>query len=84
MQVGAVEQSITVMGESPLVDVQTVREQFVVSREMMDTLPGASDLLGPRAADTGRPEYRDADGQYWPAAHGNTWRDAQTTNDGIS
>jgi hypothetical protein len=23
------------------------------------------------------------DGQYWPAAHGNTWRDAQTMNDGM-
>jgi hypothetical protein len=24
-----------------------------------------------------------ADGQYWPAARGNTWRDAQTQNDGM-
>jgi hypothetical protein len=83
MQVGAIEQSITVTGESPLVDVQTVREQFVVTREMMDTLPGASSFSGralliPGVRNTGMTE-----GQYWPAAHGNTWRDAQTTNDGI-
>jgi hypothetical protein len=32
-------QSIFVTGESPLVDVQTVRGQFVVTREMMDNLP---------------------------------------------
>jgi Carboxypeptidase regulatory-like domain len=83
MQVGAIEQSITVTGESPLVDVQSVREQFVVSREMMDTLPGTSTFSGralliPGVRNTGMTE-----GQYWPAAHGNTWRDAQTMNDGM-
>src|SRR5204863_1079194 len=46
MQVGALEQSITVTGESPLVDVQTVREQFVVTREMMDSLPGTTTFSG--------------------------------------
>jgi hypothetical protein len=83
MTVGALEQSITVTGESPLVDVQTVREQFAVTREMMDTLPGASTFAGralliPGVRNTGMGE-----GQYWPAAHGNTWRDAQTANDGM-
>jgi len=82
MQVGALEQSITVTGESPLVDVQTVREQFVVTREMMDSLPGTTTFSGrailiPGVRNTGMGE-----GQYWPAAHGNTWRDAATTNDG--
>ena len=83
MQVGALEQSITVTGESPLVDVQTVREQFVVNREMMDALPGTTTFAGralliPGVRNTGMTE-----GQYWPAAHGNTWRDAQTMNDGV-
>ena len=83
MQVGALEQSITVTGESPLVDVQTVREQFVVNREMMDALPGTTTFSGralliPGVRNTGMTE-----GQYWPAAHGNTWRDAQTMNDGV-
>ena len=39
MQVGAVEETITVTGESPLVDTQNVRRQTVVSDEMLDTLP---------------------------------------------
>src|SRR5688572_1912326 len=82
MQVGALEESITVTGESPLVDVQSVREQFVVTREMMDALPGTSTFAGralliPGVRNTGMGE-----GQYWPAAHGNTWRDSATTNDG--
>jgi hypothetical protein len=83
MQVGLLEQSITVTGESPLVDVQTVREQFVVSREMMDTLPGASTFSGRALLIPGVRNTGMTDGQYWPAAHGNTWRDAQTTNDGV-
>ena len=83
MQVGAIGESITVTGESPLVDVQSVREQFAVTREMMDTLPGQSTFAGralliPGVRNTGMGE-----GQYWPAAHGNTWRDAQTSNDGM-
>ena len=83
MQVGLLSESVTVTGESPLVDVQTVREQFVVTREMMDTLPGASTFSGRALLIPGVRNTGMTDGQYWPAAHGNTWRDAQTTNDGI-
>ena len=39
MHVGAVEETITVTGETPLVDTQNVRRQTVVSDEMLDTLP---------------------------------------------
>jgi hypothetical protein len=83
MTVGQVAESITVSGQSPLVDTQQVRGQFVTTREMMDVLPGASTFAGrallvPGVRNTGMGE-----GQYWPAAHGNTWRDAQTTNDGM-
>ena len=39
MQVGALEETITVTGETPLVDTQNVRRQTVVSDEMLDTLP---------------------------------------------
>ncbi len=82
MQVGALEQSITVTGESPLVDVQTVRDQFVVNREMMDALPGTSTFSGRAVLIPGVRNTGMGEGQYWPAAHGNTWRDAATTNDG--
>src|SRR5688572_31275398 len=38
MQVGAVEETITVTGETPLVDTQNVRRQTAVSDQMLDTL----------------------------------------------
>jgi hypothetical protein len=82
MQVGALEQSITVTGESPLVDVQSVREQFVVTREMMDSLPGTTTFSGRAVLIPGVRNTGMGEGQYWPAAHGNTWRDAATMNDG--
>lgn len=83
MAVGSLEETVTVSGQSPLVDTQQVRSQFVATREMMDVLPGANTFAGralliPGVRNTGMGE-----GQYWPAAHGNTWRDAQTTNDGM-
>lgn len=39
MQVGALEETITVTGDAPLVDTQNVRQQTVVSRALLDTLP---------------------------------------------
>jgi hypothetical protein len=39
LQVGALEETIVVTGESPLVDTQNVRRQTVVSQEMLETLP---------------------------------------------
>ena len=39
LQVGGLEETITVTGETPLVDTQNVRRQTVVSDEMLDTLP---------------------------------------------
>ena len=42
MQVGAVEETITVSGEAPLVDTQNVRRQSQVSQEDFATLPLAT------------------------------------------
>jgi hypothetical protein len=39
MRVGAVEETITVTGEAPVVDVQSPRQQRVVGREILDTIP---------------------------------------------
>jgi len=39
LRVGSVEETITVTGASPVVDVQNVRQQNVLSREILDTLP---------------------------------------------
>jgi hypothetical protein len=39
MQVGALEETITVSGESPLIDTQNTRQQKVLSSELLETLP---------------------------------------------
>lgn len=41
MRVGAMEETVTVSGQSPLVDVQTVAKQTVLTRETLDALPTA-------------------------------------------
>ena len=39
MKVGAIEETITVAAESPLVDVQSITARTVMTRDVMDTIP---------------------------------------------
>jgi hypothetical protein len=39
LRVGTVEETVTVSGQSPLVDVQNTRQQTVVNRDVMDSIP---------------------------------------------
>jgi hypothetical protein len=39
LPVGSLEETITVTGESPLVDTQNVRKQTILSAELLDLLP---------------------------------------------
>src|SRR5476649_2409562 len=39
LKVGALEETITVAAESPVVDVQSITTRTVMTREVMDTLP---------------------------------------------
>ena len=39
MRVGALEETVTVTGETPLVDVQSATRQRVMDREVLDTVP---------------------------------------------
>src|SRR5438105_14699524 len=41
LKVGAVEETVTVTGASPVVDTQNVRSQTVLNRDLLDTLPTA-------------------------------------------
>src|SRR5688572_10520073 len=46
MQVGSLEETITVTGAAPLVDTQNVRQQTVVTKELLSALPtGQTNLL---------------------------------------
>lgn len=46
LTVGSLEERVTVTGESPVVDVQNVRQQRVVSNEVIDTVPSSRTPLG--------------------------------------
>jgi hypothetical protein len=50
MEVGSLEESITVTGASPVVDVVNNRQSFVANREVLDSIPTASRNLPSRAA----------------------------------
>ena len=39
MRVGALEETITVTGEAPIVDVQTVTQQRVMDKDVLDAIP---------------------------------------------
>ena len=41
LRVGAIEETVTVTGESPVVDVQTVRRETVLDQEVIASVPGA-------------------------------------------
>jgi hypothetical protein len=41
LRVGAIEETVTVTGESPVVDVQTVRRETVLDQEIIQSMPGA-------------------------------------------
>ena len=69
MKVGGVAETITVSGETPIVDVQSVRRQTTLSNEMLTTIPtarswAATAVLIPGIVDSGR--QRAADIQVTP------------------
>jgi len=46
MRVGALEESVTVTGAAPLVDVQSTQRSVVVNRELLDSVPTARNYSG--------------------------------------
>ena len=46
MRVGALEESVTVTGASPVVDVQNTQRQVVLNRDLMDAVPTARNYTG--------------------------------------
>src|SRR5688500_2320888 len=46
LRVGALEETVTVTGEAPVVDVQSTTQQRVLSSEIIDALPSARNYFG--------------------------------------
>ena len=93
LTVGTVEETVTVTGESPVVDIQNVRQQNVMSREMLDTLPTAKTIsgfmaltLGVSAISTAVQDVGGSAGETFTgfAVHGASTGDTRTLVDGIN
>jgi carboxypeptidase family protein len=78
MRVGTLEETVTVTGESPVVDVQNTARQQVMSREILDSIPSARNIQSVGALVVGvRLNIPDVGGaqqteQTYMAAHGNS------------
>ena len=90
MKVGSIEESITVTGEAPLVDVQNAGRSQVVNRELLDTVPTGGQVwqVGftlPGVVQVGRSDVGGAGGiqQTRMSAHGTTISDTTTNLDGM-
>jgi carboxypeptidase family protein len=46
LKIGSIAETVTVSGATPLVDVQSVTQQKVISRMLLDTVPTAKSMLG--------------------------------------
>ena len=46
LEVGAIEETITVSGASPIVDLQSTQNQFVLNKEALDALPATRSMQG--------------------------------------
>ena len=65
MRVGGIEETVTVTGASPIVDVSNVRRQTVVSNELLETLPTSTKSVGQLATlTTGLTGLGDVGGTY--------------------
>jgi hypothetical protein len=70
LRVGEVSETITVTGESPVVDVQNTRQQVVMTRAVVDAIPSGRSytnmamlIPGTTAMGGAKPQYQDVGGQ---------------------
>src|SRR5262245_41767280 len=78
LRVGSLEETVTVSGQSPVVDVQNTARQQIMTRELMDSIPSARNLQSLGALVPGiRLNIPDVGGsqqteQTYMATHGNS------------
>ena len=90
MRVGALEESVTVTGESPIVDVQSAVQQQVLSNELLEAVPTGRNIWGVGATLNGvslsAPDVGGTSGmqQTYMAVHGSDRRDNAIQVDGMS
>jgi hypothetical protein len=91
MRVGALEETITVTGESPIVDVQSVQQQQVLSKEVIDAIPSgrthfsvAELIPGVNTTNATDVGGSNAVALVQMTAHGSRTTDARVTIEGLS
>jgi len=90
MKVGGVEETVTVAGESPLVDVQNVTQQSVMNRQVLDTIPTGRNMFAQAAlvagVTTNRPDIGGSEGMQSIniQVHGSNPDDISYQVDGMS
>src|SRR5258705_4785129 len=91
MRVGGIEETVKVTGETPVVDVQSTRQERVLDRAVLDALPNSGNrtslaVLIPsvdfRRQDVGGAGSKQVTGN--PTAHGARSEDAGTTLNGLT
>ena len=90
LRIGALEETVTVTGESPIVDVQSVRAQQIVDRDVLAAIPSSRNVVGIQAIIPGMSVAGDDGGlagtmQGGAAAiHGGRTNDSRIYADGIN
>ena len=90
LKVGALQESVTVSGESPIVDVQNVTQQSVMNRQVLDTLPTGRNMFAQAAlvagVTTSRPDIGGSEGMQSIniQVHGSNSDDIAYQVDGMS
>lgn len=90
LKVGAIEETVTVTGASPVVDVKSTQKTTVLSRDMLDSLPSARNYSGLAALMPGvRMSNTDVGGnqqmeQIYMTVHGSRQTDISVQVDGMS
>ncbi|MGE0392350.1 MAG: carboxypeptidase regulatory-like domain-containing protein [Vicinamibacterales bacterium] len=95
MKVGAMEETIVVSGQTPVVDVQNVREQRVLTRDIIDAIPTAKSIanlavlipgMNVLGATTQGQDVGGSSGEGFQGLtiHGGRRNDQQTLLDGMS
>ena len=89
MRVGGLEETITVSGQTPLVDLQSATQQVVLSKELMEAVPSGRNLWGVGGTMNGvtlsSPDVGGTAGmqQSYMAVHGSDRRDNSIQVDGM-
>jgi hypothetical protein len=90
MRVGSLEETITVTGETPIVDVQSARQQSIIDRDAIASIPSSRNVAGIQAIIPGMATNGDSGGINGTmqggasAIHGGRTNDSRIYADGIN